>query len=132
MDTRDTGTQHKLRMPPELKQQLFDAAKENNRSLNAEITHRLEESFLPSYRFDEEIEQQLQAAAAAHNRPAQNEAELRLALSLGASEDMGGKAHEIPLGVPIGQFQQMMELMAKMSLEVMATRKELAELKKDK
>lgn len=45
METRDTGTQHKLRMPPELKERLFTSAKEMNRSLNAEIVARLEKSF---------------------------------------------------------------------------------------
>lgn len=43
--SRDTGTQHKLRMPPELKEKLFESAKSMNRSLNAEIVARLEESF---------------------------------------------------------------------------------------
>lgn len=43
--SRDTGTQHKLRMPPELKEKLFKSSKEMNRSLNAEIVHRLEQSF---------------------------------------------------------------------------------------
>ena len=45
MDNRDAGTQHKLRMPPELKEKLFESAKKHTRSLNAEIVHRLEESF---------------------------------------------------------------------------------------
>lgn len=46
MDNRDAGTQHKLRMPPELKEKLFESAKKHTRSLNAEIVHRLEDSFL--------------------------------------------------------------------------------------
>ena len=46
--SRDTGTQHKLRMPPELKEKLFSSAKEMNRSLNAEIVARLEDSFKES------------------------------------------------------------------------------------
>lgn len=45
MSTRDTGTQHKLRMPPELKEKLFESAKDMNRSLNSEIVARLEQSF---------------------------------------------------------------------------------------
>lgn len=45
MSTRDTGTQHKLRMPPELKEKLFESAKVMNRSLNSEIVARLEQSF---------------------------------------------------------------------------------------
>lgn len=47
MDNRDAGTQHKLRMPPELKEKLFESAKKHTRSLNAEIVHRLEQSFEP-------------------------------------------------------------------------------------
>ena len=43
--SRDTGTQHKLRMPPELKEKLFSSAKDMNRSLNAEIVARLEQSY---------------------------------------------------------------------------------------
>ena len=43
--SRDTGTQHKLRMPPELKEKLFNSAKDMNRSLNAEMVARLEQSF---------------------------------------------------------------------------------------
>lgn len=34
-----------LRMPPELKSRVEDAAKENKRSLNTEITYRLQQSF---------------------------------------------------------------------------------------
>ncbi|RKG35189.1 Arc family DNA-binding protein [Acinetobacter guerrae] len=45
MESRDTGTQHKLRMPPELKEKLFSSAKSMNRSLNAEIVARLETTF---------------------------------------------------------------------------------------
>ena len=45
MTTRDAGTQHKLRMPPELKEKLFESAKSMNRSLNAEIVARIEQTF---------------------------------------------------------------------------------------
>lgn len=38
--------QMKLRLPPELKEQVESVAKENGRSMNAEIVHRLESSFL--------------------------------------------------------------------------------------
>ncbi len=38
--------QMKLRLPAELKDKLAAAAAENGRSLNAEVTQRLEESFL--------------------------------------------------------------------------------------
>jgi hypothetical protein len=50
--SRDTGTQHKLRMPPELKEKLFSSAREMNRSLNAEIVARLEQSFDEPMAFD--------------------------------------------------------------------------------
>lgn len=55
MENRDTGTQHKLRMPPELKQQIQESAKEHNRSMNAEIIHRLEQSF-ESHQFEDTVE----------------------------------------------------------------------------
>ena len=54
--SRDTGTQHKLRMPPELKEKLFSSAKEMNRSLNAEIVARLEQSFEPEIQVHETLE----------------------------------------------------------------------------
>ena len=50
--SRDTGTQHKLRMPPELKEKLFSSAKEMSRSLNAEMVARLEQSFDEPMAFD--------------------------------------------------------------------------------
>ena len=37
--------QMRIRLAPELKELIEQAALENNRSLNAEITHRLEQSF---------------------------------------------------------------------------------------
>lgn len=43
---RDTGTQHKLRLPPELKEQIAKTAEQSNRSINAEIVLRLQQSFL--------------------------------------------------------------------------------------
>lgn len=46
MNNRDAGTQHKLRMPPELKQKIAESAKAYNRSMNADIVARLEQSFL--------------------------------------------------------------------------------------
>ncbi|MFX9712879.1 Arc family DNA-binding protein [Acinetobacter baumannii] len=45
MNNRDAGTQHKLRMPPELKQKIAESAKAYNRSMNADIVARLERSF---------------------------------------------------------------------------------------
>ena len=53
--SRDTGTQHKLRMPPELKEKLFSSAKDMNRSLNAEIVARLEQSFTDKNIAEEEV-----------------------------------------------------------------------------
>lgn len=48
MTTHDTHIQYKLRMPPELRDQLKAASEENHRSMNAEIVARLQESFEPS------------------------------------------------------------------------------------
>lgn len=45
MTTHQTDPQYKLRMPPELRDKLKDAAKENHRTMNAEIVARLQESF---------------------------------------------------------------------------------------
>lgn len=42
---KQTDPQFKLRIPPELKQLIEDAAKANNRSMSAEIAMRLEHSF---------------------------------------------------------------------------------------
>lgn len=42
---KQTDPQMKLRFPPELKTQIEASAKENNRSMNAEIVARLQESF---------------------------------------------------------------------------------------
>ncbi|MBY6208784.1 MULTISPECIES: Arc family DNA-binding protein [Halomonas] len=44
MDNR-TDPQYKLRMPPELRDKLKEAAKENHRTMNAEIIARLEASY---------------------------------------------------------------------------------------
>ncbi|TMU23169.1 Arc family DNA-binding protein [Halomonas sp. ATBC28] len=41
MTTHDTHTQYKLRMPPELRNWLKEAADTNHRSMNAEIVARL-------------------------------------------------------------------------------------------
>jgi len=38
----------KVRLPQNLREQIFDASLENNRSMNSEIVSRLEESFVPS------------------------------------------------------------------------------------
>lgn len=46
MADRDTGTQHKLRLPVELKEKIAESAKAHNRSMNADIVARLEQSFL--------------------------------------------------------------------------------------
>lgn len=46
MSTHDTHTQYKLRMPPDLRDRLKQAAEGNHRSMNAEIVARLEESLV--------------------------------------------------------------------------------------
>lgn len=45
MNTHQTDPQYKLRMPPELRDKLKQAAKDNHRSMNAEIVARLQASF---------------------------------------------------------------------------------------
>ncbi|HEJ8029426.1 TPA: Arc family DNA-binding protein [Serratia marcescens] len=45
--------QFRLRLPAELKEKIEDAAKDNNRSLNAEIVFRLDASFLNELQPDE-------------------------------------------------------------------------------
>ncbi|ABM32304.1 Arc family DNA-binding protein [Paracidovorax citrulli] len=42
---KQTDPQYKLRIPPDLKEQIETAAKESGRSMNAEIVARLEDSF---------------------------------------------------------------------------------------
>tara|TARA_B100000700_G_scaffold189815_1_gene209169 strand:- start:39703 stop:39942 length:240 start_codon:yes stop_codon:yes gene_type:complete len=46
--TQQTDPQYKLRMPEELRDRLKEAAKDNHRTMNAEIVARLQESFQPS------------------------------------------------------------------------------------
>lgn len=53
---RQTDPQFKLRLPAELKEQIEQAAEENNRSMNAEIVARLESSFLVGMNFAEELQ----------------------------------------------------------------------------
>lgn len=43
---KQTDPQYKLRMTPEIKEQIEKAAKANNRTMNAEILARLENSFV--------------------------------------------------------------------------------------
>ena len=45
--TLQTDPQYKLRLPPELKEKIVASSKEHNRSMNADIVARLEETFKP-------------------------------------------------------------------------------------
>lgn len=45
MSENQRDPQYKLRWPEELRDKIQASAKENNRSMNAEIVHRLENSF---------------------------------------------------------------------------------------
>lgn len=54
-----TDQQFPLRLPPELKEKLENAAKESGRSKNAEAVYRLEESFEPEVKVSETLEFQL-------------------------------------------------------------------------
>lgn len=44
-DESNTVVTLKVRVTPEFREKIVDAAKENSRSMNAEIVHRLEQSF---------------------------------------------------------------------------------------
>lgn len=44
--SKHLGVEYKVRMPQELKDKIAESAKELNRSMNADIVARLEESFL--------------------------------------------------------------------------------------
>lgn len=46
--SKHLGVEYKVRMPQELKDKIAESAKELNRSMNADIVARLEESFLSS------------------------------------------------------------------------------------
>lgn len=43
--SKHLGVEYKVRMPQELKDKIAESAKELNRSMNADIVARLEESF---------------------------------------------------------------------------------------
>lgn len=53
---KQTDPQFKLRLPAELKEQIEQAAEENNRSMNAEIVARLESSFVFGVSVAEELQ----------------------------------------------------------------------------
>lgn len=57
MADRDTGTQHKLRLPVELKEKIAESAKAHNRSMNADIVARLQDSLrtFPSLYFEKSL-----------------------------------------------------------------------------
>lgn len=44
-DDQNSVVTLKVRVTPEFREKIVETAKENNRSMNAEIVHRLEESF---------------------------------------------------------------------------------------
>lgn len=43
--SKHLGIAYNLRLPPELKEKISDSAKEHNRSMNADIVARLEQTF---------------------------------------------------------------------------------------
>lgn len=47
MSDRHTLPPYSLRMPPDLRDQLEESARQGSRSLNAEIIHRLQSTFTP-------------------------------------------------------------------------------------
>lgn len=87
MNNRDAGTQHKLRMPPELKQKIAESAKAYNRSMNADIVARLEQSFLRESDFSplnmppEELKRRLESAKSELQSQKENPQELNLVIS---------------------------------------------------
>lgn len=93
MENRDAGTQHKLRMPPELKQKIAESAKAYNRSMNADIVARLERSFLTEPDFSplnmppEELKKKLENAKAELQAQKESPKELNLIISSAGSDD---------------------------------------------
>jgi len=53
--SKHLGVEYKVRMPQELKDKIAESAKELNRSMNADIVARLEESF-SNFKLDEKVE----------------------------------------------------------------------------
>lgn len=60
MSDRHQTKPYPLRMPEELRENLKSIAQENNRSLNAEIVARLQESFELSFSNQEKVENELE------------------------------------------------------------------------
>ncbi|UUG68503.1 Arc-like DNA binding domain protein [Acinetobacter phage TCUAN1] len=93
MNNRDAGTQHKLRMPPELKQKIAESAKAYNRSMNADIVARLERSFelesdlSPLNMPPEELKRRLEKAKTELYSQNNNPQELNLVISSQGEED---------------------------------------------
>lgn len=46
MSSKHLNAQYNLRWPDDLKEKIAQSAKEHNRSMNADIVHRLEQSFI--------------------------------------------------------------------------------------
>ena len=59
MSSKHLNAQYNLRWPDDLKEKVAQSAKEHNRSMNADIVARLEESFEPEVKVSETLEFQL-------------------------------------------------------------------------
>ena len=59
MSSKHLNAQYNLRLPDDLKEKVAQSAKEHNRSMNADIVARLEESFEPEVKVSETLEFQL-------------------------------------------------------------------------
>ena len=59
MSSKHLNAQYNLRWPNDLKEKIAQSAKEHNRSMNADIVARLEESFEPEVKVTETLEFEL-------------------------------------------------------------------------
>ena len=59
MSSKHLNAQYNLRWPNDLREKIAQSAKEHNRSMNADIVARLEESFEPELKVTETLEFEL-------------------------------------------------------------------------
>ena len=119
MAPRQTDPQYKLRLTPELKERLDEAAKDNNRSLNSEILARLEGSFA-----SEETLKGLMSALAVQERyskalAAIQEAYAEMALILGSAALSPERAEEMRKNNP-GGIERITDVFARQLAEIRA------------
>lgn len=71
------GVEYKMRMTQDLKDKIIESGEEHNRSMNAEIIHRLEKSFKTTYTEVEHVETDILLAILA-DRFAKNDCEIKI------------------------------------------------------